>query len=685
MAGPKRLTALMLVAGLGGAAATAQTLDYGSFERMFGEPVTMSATGKPERISDTPVMMDVITADDIRRSGARDIPTLLKRMPGVDTYNGSPGTEEVSMGGYIQVLGARIMVLLNGRQIYLGSFGATFWSSLPVEMDEIRQIEVIRGPQSALYGFNAVDGVINIITFDPAVDDLNVARVRVGNDARRDGSVSLTQPIADGVGMRVTVAGDHAHDEGGSDTPLSTFQPVNPDRKMLSVDLSARLQNGDRVSFEAAHSDISQRSVPAGTAQYFDLRLKTDSVKADYTAELAVGRVGATASLTLSDAPEASNGAVGMFRLHDHNAAVQLYDLFKVTPADSVRIGFDAHDENMNIVNFSSGTISGRLLAGSVMWEHQFMPGLTLVDAVRYDDLHLGRKGANLPGDIYTDEQFNQRSIQGISVNSSLLYKPTADDTLRASFSRGLSLPSLLNYGQLAVFTPSYGGNYYYGNPFLDPSAVYEERVGWDRQVSGIEALLRLSLYHEDTMKTINDVTLNYPTPPPPLCNPANPVNFLSLSSCLAQGYVEGSGVVVNGVQLQLDHKSQSGLAWGANYSFERLHSHSIEGPSTDLKLQNSLPVHKVNASIGYGGEEWAADLRIFYASSIRGGTFVLDPYPDPVFKTVKNYITLAPHLAWSPLEHLTVELVADNLWTYRDSLAQRTPVTYYLSLVARY
>src|ERR1700743_1992837 len=174
-----------------GSGAAGQTLNYGQFEGLFDEPVTMSATGKPQRVSDAPVTMDVITQEDIQRSGARDIPTLLKRLPGIDVYPGQPGTSEVSMGGYIQVFGSRVMVLLNGRQIYLGSFGAVFWSSLPVELHEIRQIEVIRGPQSALYGFNAVDGVINIITFDPATDPVDQVVGRVGNDARRDLSGNL--------------------------------------------------------------------------------------------------------------------------------------------------------------------------------------------------------------------------------------------------------------------------------------------------------------------------------------------------------------------------------------------------------------------------------------------------------------------------------------------------------------
>jgi outer membrane receptor for ferrienterochelin and colicins len=682
MAGRKLFTALTLGSSLAGFGATGQTLDYGRFEGLFDEPVTISATGKPERISDTPVTMDVITADDIRRSGARDIPTLLKRLPGIDVYNGSPGTHEVSMGGYIQIIGARVLVLLNGRQIYLGSFGAVFWSSLPVEMDEIRQIEIIRGPQSALYGFNAVDGVINIITFDPASDPVNVARVRVGNDARRDATASLTQPLADGIGLRLTVAGDHAHDEGGINAPLSPVPSENPDRKSLSLDLSAHLPNGDRASLEAAHSDISQRSVAAGTDQFFNARVKTDSLKLDYATDTAIGRLGANAALTLTDSPEASNGGLGDFRLHDHTAAAQIYDLFKLSPADSVRLAVEGRNENINLVNFSSGTLSGRLLAGSAMWEHQFSPALSWVNAVRYDYLHLGRKSGNLPGDLYSDADFN-RSVQGISFNSSAIYKVTAEDSLRASASRGLALPSLLNYGQLALFMPQFGGNYYYGNPTLSPSPVYEERLGWDHRLAAIDALARISVYHEQTMHTISSTLLTTtPTPPSPTCDPTNP---MTAQACIAQAYVQGNGVVVNGVQLQLDHKPAEGWRWGLNYSFEKLNSHNIETPTTDVKLESSLPVHKANATLGYGGGQWSADVNLFYASATRGGTVLLDPYPDPVYKTIKNYMTAAPHLSWSPLSYLTVELTAENLWAYKDNLAQRTDVTYYLSAAIRY
>ncbi len=676
------LRMLALTGCLAGSGALGQTLDYGQFEGLFGEPVTMSATGKPERISDAPVTMDVITADDIRRSGARDIPTLLKRLPGIDVYQGQPGTSEVSMGGYIQVFGSRVMVLLNGRQIYLGSFGAVFWSSLPVELHEIRQIEVIRGPQSALYGFNAVDGVINIITFDPATDPVNEAVGRIGNDARRDLAGSITATLAPGIGVRVTAAGDHAHDQGGIASPLNDPPDVNPDRKMASITFSAVLPDGARAGFEASHSDVSERSVVAGTANFFQARLKTDSIKADYVMDSAIGRLGATASYTLYDAPEAANQQIGDFRLHDHSAEGEIYDLFKPSPADSVRVAVEGRYETMNVVNFSSGTLSGGLIGGSAMWEHQFLPNLTMVNAVRYDRFQLGRRGANLPGDIYTDRDYD-RSLAGVSVNSSLLYRLGEDDTLRASFARGLSLPSLLDLGQLALFMPQDGGNYFYGNPHLNPSAVYEERLGWDRHVGALDAVARISLYHEQTMQIIAQPNMPVPTPPSPYCDPSNP---FSAGACQAVGYQATTGVVVNGVQAQIDHKTREGLSWGVNYSWENLHPHMAEDASgVGPLLQGSLPVHKVNATLGYGWGDWATDVRLFYSSATKGVGIVTDPFPQSALMAVKDVLIVSPHLTWSPIEKLSFDLSATNLWPYQDNLAQRTTPTYFLSASVRY
>lgn len=109
----------------------------------------------------------VITDEDIRHSGATDIPTLLRRIPGIEVMQMTGADFNVSVRGNNQTAANRLLVLVDGRSIYEDVFGSVFWTLLPVTLPEIKRIEVLKGPASALYGFNAFDGVINIITKSP--------------------------------------------------------------------------------------------------------------------------------------------------------------------------------------------------------------------------------------------------------------------------------------------------------------------------------------------------------------------------------------------------------------------------------------------------------------------------------------------------------------------------------------
>jgi outer membrane receptor for ferrienterochelin and colicins len=163
------------------APAWAQTVDHTAFEQMFGEPVTTSAIGKPQRASEVPVEMDIITADDIRRSGATNIPDVLRFIAGLDVRQYGMEDAAVGIRGYNTALNPRVLVLLDGRQVYHDDYGLTAWPLIPVVLSAIRQIEIIKGPNSALYGFNAVSGVINIVTYDPLLDKVNGFRVSGGS------------------------------------------------------------------------------------------------------------------------------------------------------------------------------------------------------------------------------------------------------------------------------------------------------------------------------------------------------------------------------------------------------------------------------------------------------------------------------------------------------------------------
>jgi iron complex outermembrane receptor protein len=123
--------------------------------------------GKEQPISEAPSNVYVITDEDIRHSGATDIPTILRRVPGMEVMQMTGADFNVSVRGNNQTAANKLLVLVDGRPIYEYAFGSVFWTLLPVTLPEIKKIEVMKGPSAAIYGFNAFDGVVNIVTKSP--------------------------------------------------------------------------------------------------------------------------------------------------------------------------------------------------------------------------------------------------------------------------------------------------------------------------------------------------------------------------------------------------------------------------------------------------------------------------------------------------------------------------------------
>ena len=133
-------------------------------ELLKEEETVSIATRHEQPISQAPSNVYVITDEDIRHSGATDIPTILRRVPGLDVMQVTGADFNVSARGDNQLFANKILVMVDGRSIYIDGQGLVFWKSLPVTLPEIKRIEVLKGPASVVYGFNAFDGVINIIT-----------------------------------------------------------------------------------------------------------------------------------------------------------------------------------------------------------------------------------------------------------------------------------------------------------------------------------------------------------------------------------------------------------------------------------------------------------------------------------------------------------------------------------------
>ncbi len=131
------------------------------------EEVVVSASRQASAPVDAPVATTVITADEIRLSGATNIPDLLRRVPGMSVLTMGSGNANLAVRGFNQRISNKVLVLVDGRSAYLDFLGGTFFKTLSIDLQDIERIEVIRGPNSTLYGANAFGGVVNIITKQP--------------------------------------------------------------------------------------------------------------------------------------------------------------------------------------------------------------------------------------------------------------------------------------------------------------------------------------------------------------------------------------------------------------------------------------------------------------------------------------------------------------------------------------
>ncbi|MDB5422878.1 MAG: TonB-dependent receptor, plug [Phenylobacterium sp.] len=171
-------------------ASRAEDLTSLSLEDLIAQQVT-SVAKRPQNVQEAPAAVFVIGREDIRRSGATTLPDLLRMVPGVEVATLSGGQSAVSARGFNGAISNKLLVLIDGRAVYLSAISGVTWDQQLVPVEVIERIEVVRGPGAALWGANAVTGVINVIT-KHAIDSLGGwAKVEV--DSERGGRVFIRQ------------------------------------------------------------------------------------------------------------------------------------------------------------------------------------------------------------------------------------------------------------------------------------------------------------------------------------------------------------------------------------------------------------------------------------------------------------------------------------------------------------
>src|SRR5687768_10869668 len=133
----------------------------------YEEQVVVTASRSEQQLVNAPAAVSLVTAQTIQNSPATNIGDLLRTVPGLNVTQTSARDINITTRGATSTLTTSQLALVDGRSVYLDFFGMVMWDLVPTNAQDVRQIEVIRGPASAVWGANAMTGVINVITKTP--------------------------------------------------------------------------------------------------------------------------------------------------------------------------------------------------------------------------------------------------------------------------------------------------------------------------------------------------------------------------------------------------------------------------------------------------------------------------------------------------------------------------------------
>jgi outer membrane receptor for ferrienterochelin and colicins len=662
--------AVLLLALVFSAPLQAQSIDYPAFEELFGEPVTLSVTGSPQRASQVPATMEIITAEQLRRSGALDIAGVLRYVTGIDVQRRTNNGPDLAIRGYNQVFSPRLLVLVNGRQVYADHYGYMSWSSLPVEMAEIHHIEVVKGPNSALFGFNATAGVINIITKNPATDDLNFVEVRSGTQQHRQVSAAGTFALGDKGGLRISGGVRQNEDFSTAVSPTNAVARQDNERRSLRMDLHYLLSPNVNAELEASWTATDQTNlVPSYTLAFEEMVVK--SLRGQLSADTRFGLSLLNAYGNWIDNEVFAPGfnldtfdfileptPVADFK--NHLSVLQLQQIFKPATNHVFRLSAEYREGRLNTTPVTGGVVEYEVQAGGAMWQWQMLPSLALTTALRKDRLQLGRRGS-MPAGLALSNADWDRGVGKTSYNAGLVWEANADNTLRLSSARGVQLPNLFNLGgNLVAFPvpPQFQPPavlYTTGLPTLRPIIVTNHELSWDRNLPALDSKLRVALFTGESSNLIaNAAVSDFPNA------------IFSAPGNIGDSRTSGYEVSLKGTYGDSWH-------WNLGYLHQDVDDKiGAEFPVwlTMVDFENTTARHTLNASLGWTHGAWEIDGFLRYQSA-NGGirsdeNFMFDPndpfaIPD-VLVRLGSFTTVDARIGYRFSDRMNLALSGQNL-----------------------
>lgn len=594
--------------------AQAQMVDYGSLQTLFNEPITTSATGTPQRESDVPANMTIITADEIRQSGSRNIPEILSRVPGLDILQTGIDSFDVGVRGYQQPLQPRMLVLIDGRQVFLDDYSRTNWSNLPVNVDDIRQIEVVKGAASALFGSNAASGVINIVTYSPVYDHSNVANATIGTQHSFTGDGTVTRN-GDWGGTKFSVGG-LAEDEfntgryplDGNPTPGNPGGTNPPRHSYIANNSVFQLTPDLQASAEGTYShSVNNFGDPTdfGTMGVEDNKSFSGRGGLTWNSPYGVITNDNYINRNFVDFEENFDGGVPYGTTMDLVVS-KLQDQFKYGADNTFRLGLEYRYRDYHLSDYEvidqSPLLVQKFISPSGAWLWQVNDRLSWTNAVRLDHESMSQNGTLVQGAVssYADYSHDDNAV---SANSDLVYKATDLDSIRFGFGQGVMMPSFVQNGYNEVyFYPILGPQDVEGNPKLKPTIVDDYSLDYSRKVTSLSSIIKTSIFYEQNRDLSAPFVLRQTVSVGPNGTPAQ--------YAAAQNVGGSHGW---GAELELKG-NESGFRWDASYSLARIIDEG-EDVRTLVDYQGSSPEHEFRLLLGYTTGAWEFDENTRYAT----------------------------------------------------------------------
>lgn len=579
---------------------------YDIFEFFSQEAKIITASRIPASRQRSPATVYVVTGQEIKDSGAQNIWDALRGLPGVDVIQPKAGQGEVSIRGLGQPGNTRTMILLDGRKA-LNSFSDYItWADLPVTLQEIDRIEVVQGPASAIYGANAINGAINIITKTPDKfqgGQLSNARGERGAQlAGFDYGRQLDKwSYRFGGGWERVNSSGHADELSARDGKASLAAAYRPDENS-ELNISGGLtQMNAQLSTAESIGDFFNKGKNGFIETTY--RNRQTSYKA-YWVRYDIDLIGFPA---LGDVAILSDTYVG-----------EAWQTLTLPFNNEAALG----------ASYKYDTTRSEMTARRVVRKSW---GATLEDRWDISDKWLLQAAARV------DEHPHMKTM--LSSRGSLIFAPAGGQSVRLSAGTAFRPPTLVhNFIDTTLRLPNPGTVVpkppistmvvkTTGDTGLKPESIKTAELAYSGTLGPIEAGLT-GFYYK-----IRDMLLPGP-------NRVTSISVPTGTAYVSSTYINGGDIQAWGGELALTARLAPWLSSYANYSYQRLKN--LPGPDIES------PLNKVNAGLRAKSRGWTWDIQGYWTDITRRTQNAHNPAVPSDLATIHSYVLVNAHAGYA-------------------------------------